>query len=816
MDFEQLGKLVDQWKGLITGIGLLLAAIVGVHKALTDLDLRSWSWLEITAAVAAVLLLATVALRTRKAHVSRLVDPDALKLDPQSPEQLVGRREDLDKLLRALANPLVFLVSESGCGKSALLRAGVAQGPAFNPRFLPIYIDMSVLDWEDGPLRAVREGFAQALPSEDPARSKLDTRSTPRQYADAFGDYYRRTQRRPLLLLDQFDDYQAEPRHRERFLPPDTRIWRNAESIARENAFWRMLRQCLQNGGMSVVVACREDAAQGLESLRFFPDVPQFELPRLEPGLVRQILDRLTQRPADKPAVIADPQGGWTVLRDRLVDDLEARGQVLPQQLKVALGGLRALHRLTPAAYARAGRLAGLEAASVAGAITRAARTAALRDEAVLGLLLPLVDRIREPPDKGPPRSQIQLAEKAGVPENAAGRALERLEADNIVRPRSELQDTAIGWQLDHAYLAQPILRIERERDLWHQLLAERARTYAEASWREKWGALLPLALQARLAGARLQRRFRYGGQRGYALKSLSRAFPAILVLGVIAGLSWAATEWDAARQIEGEMARNGNPMSDDAAAGLADLAGRSWVVRWRVARDIFNLPQNAQWFAAAPGPVVRAWVRLDPDRLDDLVQLHVTPEALHQSDRRLKAAADALIGETSLAALADGTRTAFRRAVAGALNEPGTAASGALILAGTLSDGDPQARLWLAGLREAIGKSTNPNQFKALAQAYVAVAGRLKEDDPHAAEELAGLREAIGKTTDLGQLSALAQAYAAVAGKLNETDPHAAKVLAVAARGDRQHHESILARALSAGLCGGRGEAERGRPASR
>ena len=48
------------------------------------------------------------------------------------------------------------------------------------------------------------------------------------------------------------------------------------------------------------------------------------------------------------------------------------------------------------------------------------------------------------------------------------------------------------------------------------------------------------------------------------------------------------------------------------------------------------------------------------------------------------------------------------------------------------------------------------------------------EEADPHAADELAGLREAIGKTTDLDQLSALAQAYAAVAGKLKEADPHA------------------------------------------
>ena len=273
------------------------------------------------------------------------------------------------------------------------------------------------------------------------------------------------------------------------------------------------------------------------------------------------------------------------------------------------------------------------------------------------------------------------------MPESAAGRALERLEADEILRPRSELQDIATRWQLDHAYLAQPILRIERERDLWHQLLAERARSYAEASWRDKWAALLPLGLQARLVGARLQRRFRYGDQRVYALKSLSRAMPAILILGVIAGLSWAATEWDAARQIAGEMARNGDPMSDDAAAGLADLVGRSWVARWRVARDIFSQPQDAEWFAVAPGPVVRAWARLDPDRLDNLVRANVTPEALAQPNYRLKAAATSLVGETSLAALADGTRVSFERTVGETLGDPAVGVVAGPVLARALPD---------------------------------------------------------------------------------------------------------------------------------
>jgi hypothetical protein len=778
VDPENLGKLIDQWKGLLAGIAALLVAIIGVHKALTDPDWRTWSWPEIAVAAVAILLLAIVTIRSRKAHVSRLIDPDALKLDPQSPDQLVGRREHLDKLLRALTNPLVFLVSESGCGKSALLRAGVAQGPAFTQRFLPIYIDMSALDWEDGPLRAVREEFAQALPNDDPARSTLDAHSTSRQYAETFGDYYRRTQRRPLLLLDQFDDYQAQPRHRERFLPPETRVWRNAETIARENAFWRMLRQCLHSDSVSIVVACRGDAAQGLDSVRFHPDVPQFDLPRLERGLVRLIIDRLTVRPADKPAVIVKPQGGWMALRDRLVDDLEARGQVLPQQLKVALGGLRTLPRLTPAAYASAGRLAGLEAAFVAGAITSAARTAALRDEEVLRLLLPLIDGTRQPPDKGPAQPQIQLAENAGVPENTSKQALESLETDEIVRPRSDLQDATIAWQLDHAYLAPPILHIERERDQWHRLLVERARAYAEASWRGKWSALLPLVVQTRLVGARLQRRFRYGEQRRYALKSLARATPALATVAVIAGLIWAATEWDAARQIEGRMAGIGDPMSDDAAAALTDLAGRSWVARWQVARDIFASPQDAQWFAAAPGPVVRAWARLDPNRLDDLVQSHVTPEALQQSDHRLKAAADALIRETSLAALTDTTRIAFERTVGGALADPATASSAASILPGALTEGDSRASQWLTGLREAIGNTDDADQLNTPAQAYRAVAGKLKEGDPHAAEELTAVRTAISKTTNSDQLRAWAQAYSAVSGKLKEGDPHAAEEL--------------------------------------
>ena len=137
--------------------------------------------------------------------------------------------------------------------------------------------------------------------------------------------------------------------------------------------------------------------------------------------------------------------------------------------------------------------------------------------------------------DEGP-----RLDEAAGVQYEAASRALVSLRANEVVRLRSELQAATVGWQLDHAYLALPILRIEREHDHWHRLLVERAQAYAEASWHDKWNALLPLGVQVRLVGARLQRRFRYGAQRRYALKSLSRVIPAIAVFGLIVGLVWA------------------------------------------------------------------------------------------------------------------------------------------------------------------------------------------------------------------------------------------------------------------------------------
>ncbi len=803
MDLEKLLKLADQWKNLIAILGTLLTALIGLMTEVLKWDPSAWSWREFAFALLVMLLIAILTLRSRNAHASRLIDPDALKLDPQSPEQLVGRREDLARLLNALANPLVFLVSESGCGKSALLRAGVAQDPVFATRFLPIYIDMSVLDWEDGPRRALREEFSRALSAGDPARSALDARSNQDRYSEVFSEYRKRTQRRPLVLLDQFDDYQADPRHRDRFLPKDTRVWRSADEIARENAFWRVLRQCLRSDAISIIVACRDDAAPGLDSMRFQQPVPHSsDLPRLERGLVRMIIDRLTNRPAEKPQVIANPDGGWTALRDRLVDDLEARGEILPQQLKVVLGGLRTLRRLTPAAYVRVGRLAGLQAAFIDGALRRAALVATLRYEDVLRLVIALVDRNRQPPDKAPPQSTADLAAILGARPDVATRALKRLEADEVVRPRGDANGGTTSWQLDHAYLAQPILHLERERDKWWRLLEERAQAYAEAGWRQKWGALLPTRTQAEVLAARLQGRFRYGEHRVYALKSLARSLPAIGMAGLIAALAWAAGEYEAAGQIEAQLAQSevddDTVLTDDAAAGLANLMVRSAVTRWRVARDLFTVPTPAGWFASNPEPIVRALVGLDLDRLHTLTNAYVTPDALRHSDPRIRAAryklAEVAIpdGDPRATTVLPALRDAIIEQLEVNLNLGDTyakqtnsrvlsrLANAYAAVAGKLKDGDPHVADVLAVLRDAIGKQTSSAVLSGLTDAYAAVAAKLKDGDPHVANELAALRDAIGKQTSSPVLFGLASAYAAVTAKLKDGDPHVADVLAV------------------------------------
>ena len=147
-----------------------------------------------------------------------LLHPEALRLERANPAHLVGRDEDINQLIRLCREqPLVFLEGESGAGKSALLQSGLVPALKGDPELLPIYVESLVgADWEREPRRFLAAAIWSVLGEADRGALKLKAVPKPdavRTVVEAIPAALGRT---PLLVLDQFDDYQT--RHREKFL----------------------------------------------------------------------------------------------------------------------------------------------------------------------------------------------------------------------------------------------------------------------------------------------------------------------------------------------------------------------------------------------------------------------------------------------------------------------------------------------------------------------------------------------------------------------------------------------------------------------
>src|SRR5262249_28492076 len=166
-------------------------------------------------------------------------------------------------------------------------------------------------------------------------------------------------QRMPLLVFDQFDDYQAA--HRSQFLPGRRRTWIDPRELTRTNRFWRLIKRLFDRQVVRCLFVTRTDASGGLKSVRFL-DPPVYRLARLRAAYVEPLLTQLTTTTSPEPPVVSQPEHGWYRLRRRLADDLSQDGAVLPVQMKVAFQGLETLGALTERDYKRAGGLAGLEA----------------------------------------------------------------------------------------------------------------------------------------------------------------------------------------------------------------------------------------------------------------------------------------------------------------------------------------------------------------------------------------------------------------------------------------------------------------------
>src|SRR5271165_3860998 len=164
-------KQIKQLRELILGV-VALIAIFGVGPKVFREVIDDPTQLTASQVVAIVIALFAISFvigslfyrRWRKA--SRIKDPDALRLDPRDPKLLLGRGEDVERVAKALDRGLVFLVGESGCGKSALLQAGLMNSPVVTAQFVPVYFNLAEIDW-DGLLPGLRTRFRQALPADE-------------------------------------------------------------------------------------------------------------------------------------------------------------------------------------------------------------------------------------------------------------------------------------------------------------------------------------------------------------------------------------------------------------------------------------------------------------------------------------------------------------------------------------------------------------------------------------------------------------------------------------------------------------------------
>ncbi|NUO78671.1 hypothetical protein HUU05_01220 [candidate division KSB1 bacterium] len=214
---------------LVSGVISAICSVLGIvfdnelKKALS-LNIPEFVWWIL---IALLIVSGFLSFKHGFTRRSRLLRPEALLLKSHKAEHLKGREEDIERLLKLCReHALVHLVGESGAGKSALQQAGLC--PKLredNVGVLPIYIEVWGQDWEAGPRSALTEVLGQVLSELNRQTPNLNTLDN--EYLFATLKRCRPSLRRtPLLIFDQFDDYQT--RHRDRFLSSRQRTWLGA------------------------------------------------------------------------------------------------------------------------------------------------------------------------------------------------------------------------------------------------------------------------------------------------------------------------------------------------------------------------------------------------------------------------------------------------------------------------------------------------------------------------------------------------------------------------------------------------------------
>jgi hypothetical protein len=779
-------KRLIEWLGTVEGTGKTVAAVVGVPAVIwaaatkffdpvvAFFGLPHWTSTAGTAfVVAAFGLLLWWSLRNFS-QASRVEQPDAFTLHPTTPASLIGRSDELTRLLSSVKrNQLVLLDGESGCGKSALVGVGLVPELNRSDDLLPLLITDWGEDWVRGPLAAALDALFHSV--SDTKRERLrwisapDLSGTPVNMAadlearlkaafDVLG-------RRPLLIADQFDDYQA--RHRQRFLDEEGN-WVAPAALAQVNQFWEVVSTGLIEGRLHLLVVTRSDTSAGLACVRFLSEdqTATRTLPRVDVDYLHPLLVAITDA---QSSVVSNPENGWYALRDRVERDLKAEGAVLMQQVRTVLLGLRQLPLLTPRDFRAVGGLRGVETLVVSRALRKAGDAAGGQDgersaRAVLGALV-LHGGPAQPP-KALRASLNVLGEIAGGP-SCAEVILRVLQDNEVVRPAVSTSGVNT-WQLDHDYLARAVLSEARQADRWAVALREGKTRYddARSDWRRRWVSLLPSATLVRICWERLRHRLKFGEASRYALVSAIK--PAIFALFVVATLI-TAFRWYEDRQLTAQvLAIDGQLSGSDPDGAVLEAWRAPKRLRQRLHEFVLSNPGRFERAIEVKWPLADSG--LEPARLQEaaaavLIQLEQSrPSQIDSPENFADTYADLAerLGGTDVKRAASAVREYL-------VKEPNALSSTYLsrayaTLLGEFRDGADVTAEAIA-LRSALEQAGRKGFY--LSVAYEGAASQLN-DQVEATAAATSLRKLLlSNVQSDDNLDALGRAYAVVAARL-------------------------------------------------
>lgn len=466
---------------------------------------------------------------------SRLLHPDRLRLDASNPDHLFGRRDVVRRLHRfCLDHPQIHLIGPSGSGKSAVLKGGLIRSLSSSP-LLPVYIETWGIDPERGPSAALSQAIWESLPEE--CRQKLNLNIAPAP-DDAFAVLIQirsKCGRKPILIFDQFDDYQI--RHRKIFINRKN-TWIRPKKLVASIQFFRSVRELLEAGTIHCLFATRADNAAGLESVRFKTPVV-YNLDNLSSATVKGLIQDITRVSETDSPVIERPDRGWDRLAARLVDDLAADGTILAAQMRLALLSMAELDALTISAYDRAGGLEGLEAKYIEGQIANSARAAGLPRVAIRRLLLDLVDQESGEIAKTVSRPFGFIKDSLlpwAVSEGKLQVVLEDLTFKEVIRKRINPDARQDEYSLCHDYLSTAVREVEARANRPAMVLKESEKSFrAAAGIVERWNALLSIRQLFSIFVGRARRQIRFRGSKYYIALSLLRPLVVTLMVACVA-----------------------------------------------------------------------------------------------------------------------------------------------------------------------------------------------------------------------------------------------------------------------------------------